>query len=255
MKKLILFSLFFIAVCFSANAQNYTEVVYLKNGSIIRGVIIEQVPGVSVKLQTADKSVFVFKMEEIEKITKEVALKQKKGSEESTVSEDGAPTSFSMNFKGGLLLDGPGELDIEGWGKTSPKVSPLIKMDIDGILTPKFSMGLYFTYCSMAVEDSDIKTSLISVGGTIKPRFMLSENLQLRPGLAFGYNAMKNDQMKDASNGLNVGMQIELTTKLQDGVGFVAELGFISQPTGGNDDGDITFPPIIFLTIGLELFK
>ncbi|MFY0644981.1 MAG: hypothetical protein JXR19_10985 [Bacteroidia bacterium] len=50
----------------------YQDVVYLKNGSIIRGMIIEQIPNVSIKIQTADANVFVFKMDEIEKITKEV---------------------------------------------------------------------------------------------------------------------------------------------------------------------------------------
>ena len=50
----------------------YQDVVYLKNGSIIRGMIIEQIPNVSLKIQTKDSNVFVFKMEEIEKITKEL---------------------------------------------------------------------------------------------------------------------------------------------------------------------------------------
>lgn len=45
--------------------------VYLKNGSVIRGVIIEQIPNVSIKIETADRNIFVYKMEEIEKITKE----------------------------------------------------------------------------------------------------------------------------------------------------------------------------------------
>jgi hypothetical protein len=47
------------------------DVVYLKNGSIIRGVIIEQVPAVSIKIKTKDENIFVFKVEEIEKIVKE----------------------------------------------------------------------------------------------------------------------------------------------------------------------------------------
>lgn len=50
---------------------DYVDVVYLKNGSVIRGMIIEQVPNVSIKIQTADGSVFFYKMEEVEKITKE----------------------------------------------------------------------------------------------------------------------------------------------------------------------------------------
>ena len=49
----------------------YEDVVYLKNGSIYHGMIIEQVPNVSIKIQTADRNVYAFKMDEIEKITKE----------------------------------------------------------------------------------------------------------------------------------------------------------------------------------------
>ena len=45
--------------------------IYLKNGSIIRGIIIEQIPNQSLKIQTKDRNVFVFKYDEILKITKE----------------------------------------------------------------------------------------------------------------------------------------------------------------------------------------
>jgi hypothetical protein len=51
--------------------QTMEEVVYLKNGSIVRGMIIEQVPNRTIKIQTADGNVFVFDMEDIEKLTKE----------------------------------------------------------------------------------------------------------------------------------------------------------------------------------------
>ena len=51
--------------------QNYQDVVYLKNESIIRGVIIEQILNKSIKIETADKSVFVYQIDEIEKMTKE----------------------------------------------------------------------------------------------------------------------------------------------------------------------------------------
>ncbi len=54
--------------------QDLIDVVYLKNGSIIRGIIIEQVPNVSLKIQTSDGSIFFYKMDEIEKITKEKPL-------------------------------------------------------------------------------------------------------------------------------------------------------------------------------------
>lgn len=49
----------------------YQDVVYLKNGGIVRGVIIESIPNVSLKIETSDRSVFVFTYDEIIKITKE----------------------------------------------------------------------------------------------------------------------------------------------------------------------------------------
>lgn len=47
------------------------DVLYLKNGSIIRGTITELVPDQQIKILTADGSLFVYKMAEVEKILKE----------------------------------------------------------------------------------------------------------------------------------------------------------------------------------------
>jgi len=46
-------------------------VVYLKNGSVIKGVIIEQVPDVSLKIKTSDGSLIVCQMNEVDRIAKE----------------------------------------------------------------------------------------------------------------------------------------------------------------------------------------
>ncbi len=55
----------------AVQAQNLQDVVYLKNGSILRGIIIEQVPNQSLKIKTADGSVFVCEFPQVLKITKE----------------------------------------------------------------------------------------------------------------------------------------------------------------------------------------
>ena len=57
-------------------SQNYQDVVYLKSGSVIRGVVVEQVPGVSLKVQTSDGNMFVYEMSEVEKMTKEASPRQ-----------------------------------------------------------------------------------------------------------------------------------------------------------------------------------
>lgn len=71
-------------------AQEMQEVVYLKNGSIIKGTVIEQVPGKSLKIQTNDGSIFAYNMAEVEKITKEQTA------------------SYQHNRRPGIALDGNG---------------------------------------------------------------------------------------------------------------------------------------------------
>ena len=58
----------------SSFAQEYEDVVYLKNGEIRRGMIIEETPFVLLKIQTKDGNVFVFSYDEIKKKTKEKPL-------------------------------------------------------------------------------------------------------------------------------------------------------------------------------------
>lgn len=58
-------------VRFENQTSQFTEVVYLKNGSIIKGVIIEQIPNASLKIKTADGNIFSYAISEVEKITKE----------------------------------------------------------------------------------------------------------------------------------------------------------------------------------------
>ena len=70
---LLPFIIFLVLISGSAFSQSniIQDVVYLKNGSIIRGKIIEFIPQQHVKIETIGKNVFVYKMEEVEKITEE----------------------------------------------------------------------------------------------------------------------------------------------------------------------------------------
>lgn len=56
--------------CFSQDAA-LQDVLYLKDGSIIRGTVIEHIPGQSVRIRSAAGDVFVYQMSEIERDTKE----------------------------------------------------------------------------------------------------------------------------------------------------------------------------------------
>lgn len=43
-----------ISGIFNLKAQSNQEVVYLKNGSVIHGIILEQVPDKTIKIKTSD---------------------------------------------------------------------------------------------------------------------------------------------------------------------------------------------------------
>jgi len=66
-----LFLLFTITLFWiSGHAQVVTDILHLKNGSMIKCIVLEQVFGESIKVQTADGSVFVFKADEVSKLEK-----------------------------------------------------------------------------------------------------------------------------------------------------------------------------------------
>jgi len=71
MKKTFLLLLCLLTATAAFSQNNFQDVVYLKNGSIIRGIIIEQVPNESLKIETADRSVFACRIDEVERMTRE----------------------------------------------------------------------------------------------------------------------------------------------------------------------------------------
>lgn len=71
MKKTII-TITFIFNCFFLSARPFfKDVLYLKNGSIIRGIFIEQIPNNLVKIEAEVRNFQEYKNNEIEKITKE----------------------------------------------------------------------------------------------------------------------------------------------------------------------------------------
>ena len=71
MKRTILFFVCLMGMTFAFAQTSLQDVVYLKNGSIIRGDIIEMVPGETIKIMTSDGSVFVHDYADVQKFTKE----------------------------------------------------------------------------------------------------------------------------------------------------------------------------------------
>ena len=68
---LLLISTFALPFIAAAGEEKYEDVIYLKDGSIIRGTLIERIPGETYKIEIEGGSVFIFTADEVEKITRE----------------------------------------------------------------------------------------------------------------------------------------------------------------------------------------
>lgn len=70
MKRNLLLAIFLVITASQLYSQRSKDVLYLKNGSIINGTIIE-INDNQIKIRSADKNIFGFKTEEVDKYVKE----------------------------------------------------------------------------------------------------------------------------------------------------------------------------------------
>ena len=97
MKKItILLTLMFITT-FGSFAQSYQEVVYLNNGSILKGNIIERVPFNYLKIETSSGKIYKIDMREVEKITTERQQVNTQSSNRSAPVENRSTQSYDRS--------------------------------------------------------------------------------------------------------------------------------------------------------------
>ncbi len=87
---IIIALLLFGNVCLAQ--ENWQDAIFLKNGSVVRGTIVEQVPNKSIKIQLSNGETYQFEMDKIEKMSKE-----RVNSTEKTKQKNAKP----------LILDNP----------------------------------------------------------------------------------------------------------------------------------------------------
>jgi len=154
MKKLSLLMILLISVIFNLKAQSNQEVVYLKNGSVIHGIILEQVPDKTIKIKTTDGNIFVYQMSDVEKISLE-EIKQKSSSS----------SSYEGYYQGWAFEVNPGFMF--GIGKSSG--SNLVTGDV-GVykrMNNNLAIGL-----NAGVEIPTISESNIAIPASLNFRFL-----------------------------------------------------------------------------------
>ena len=81
-----------------------------------------------------------------------------------------------------------------------------------------------------------------------------TEKFAFRPGLSLGYRTISfgNDAIKHMT-GMGLNLSGEIAYQTSGNLSPLAELGFLTQPTGGNSDTAATYGPTFYFLRGVRL--
>jgi hypothetical protein len=145
-----------------------------------------------------------------------------------------------------------GDIDVEGF--TAEKDSSLLfHLFYDYYLMPKLATGLYINFAPNVVIGNGDGEVMSEFGFSIMPRFLVSENLAVKPALQMGYRTSTvGDESMDGF-GLNMNCQFYYLPDPSNKIAYIGEIGFLAQPVGGTDFVDVSFAPIFYFSAGVSL--
>ncbi|MBI5068607.1 MAG: hypothetical protein HZB56_10230 [Deltaproteobacteria bacterium] len=159
--------------------------------------------------------------------------------------------SWELGVAAGVLL--PGEISTDS-ATLETSAGLLLRASADFHLGPRFSLGPYALYASTTVGASD--GHVIALGAALKGIFALGQSASLRPGVALAYQLSRVQSGSDSAAGLGVAALLELAVPFSRGANGFLHLSFLSQPAGGiSGVTDVTWAPIIYLALGVELVR
>jgi hypothetical protein len=127
-------------------------------------------------------------------------------------------------------------------------------LHVDYYVVNNLGFGLYGSYWT---PDAEYYGTVYAygVGLNIKPRYIIPEaigRLDVVVTLigSVGYRTVSLDRIDESTDGLNLGLGLELALQRKNWSFFV-EPGFQTQPVGGNSLTDITFGPVWHFTGGV----
>ncbi len=156
--------------------------------------------------------------------------------------------SWDFGVKAGYLFDGEVYLaEFDHAFDTDPGF--MLTATADALLSERLCGGAYALVAFSGAYDES--ATIYDLGLSLKARFPAGiTEIRVGPVLAYQVVSVESGSFDD-STGLNVGAVFDLLYPVSDTLDGIFELGFISQPAGGNDDTDATFAPIIYLAAGL----
>lgn len=204
----------------------------------------------------------------------------------SIFSQDLKDKKFEFSISGGALLPGKVEasfhsdFDPDSTVEIRNKISPLIKLVADYNLTSKFSIGLNINFAKFNIDDilykdqsmktgtevnlgtwdgrehiiplDDIK--MLEINGSVKWRFILTDNMVLKPCLYIGFRKTFSSSPDAEEKGVVLNYNVEYQYYIGVKYFLLADFGFISQPYGGVDHlGYVRSSGVPYFTLGFGI--
>jgi len=119
-----------------------------------------------------------------------------------------------------------------------------------------FVGGLFLGYIpSVGLEEADTDASLLEFGLMFGPNFEVGD-MNLITTAEIGYRTTSVDESGISNlDGLGLNFNAALWIKPSESICPKVELGFITQPTGGNDDTSVTWSPYWYIGGGIVFNK
>jgi hypothetical protein len=271
MKYFIYCFWFLIAFSVLGFGQDKIDVVYLKNGDIRKGKIIENVPNDYLRIQIFDGSVFTLQYSDIQKMSKEEKTSEITQSPSPNQEHPQGLMARTYDLGVSVGLSFGGEINLVYIGTIHPKKDAglIVRVFYDEYLIENIAVGVYINFSPVSFkgqisapdyqysssyfsESANTSLTMFEIGGSLKARFPFAEGgAVLKIGGNVGYRKYSADSplIKSDALGLNVSIEIQFKTDTKI-VPFI-ETGFFSQPVGGNDLIDLTFSPLMYLSAGV----
>ncbi|WP_143559095.1 hypothetical protein [Alkalispirochaeta americana] len=156
-----------------------------------------------------------------------------------------------MGFSGGRWF--PGDIKIDNENMEADN-NVLLRGHLDMYIVPQLSVGMYVATTRGEFRDSEFKGNSFDTtefGGALRARYFVTETFSLRPGLEFGYRRTTIEEVSDDPRGVGLNGTMEVQYHFPSGAIPYVDMGFMSQPFGGNRQWDITWGPRFYLSVGV----
>lgn len=181
----------------SLHAQTTDNIVYLKNGSVIKGDVIESVPDRHIKVRTADGSIFVYQMTEVDRIVRDEAPRTQPASDTPAGWQQQGHRGLDFTVSLGPNIDfgnGSSSASFATEVEVGKKFNKNFYFGVGGGLSAGSGHVVFPLFGSIRtffpVAGSRVTPTLLFQGGyTVNPDYDGTGRIVLMPGLQLPVNA------------------------------------------------------------------